>query len=159
LTGAKAFVASQFFATLDPLVRRLPLANGGGFLLTDTVGFLHDFPPQLAAAFRATLEELEEADLLLHVADGSNPQCLKQIASVQEILADLKVDEKPIILAINKTDIIPPDVKKELKQTFPNAVFVSAKTGYGLEELKQKLQNTLSRGSPKRQNLNQAEID
>lgn len=158
LTGAKAYVAEQFFATLDPLVRQVRL-DGGEILLTDTVGFLQDFPPQLAAAFRATLEELDEADLLLHVVDGSHPQSLKYLAAVQEILADLHLEEKPVLLTVNKVDKMDDEVKREIREALPSAVFVSAVTGEGVEELKRALKNTLQHAVREGENAHEARSD
>jgi GTP-binding protein HflX len=141
LTGSRAYVAEKFFATLDPLVRKLTFNNDKPLLLTDTVGFLKNLPPQLITAFKATLEELEESDLLIHVLDGSNPQNLKLAEDVQEILEELNLMEKPVILVINKSDKINSASKKELQESFPDSFFVSALTGKGLEELKTALQN------------------
>lgn len=143
LSAAGAFVADQYFATLDPLVRNVHLSNGKSVLLSDTVGFIQDFPPQLIAAFRATLEELEGADLLLHVVDGSHPQIYHQIDAVTETLNELGLEEKSILLIFNKTDKISPAHRKELSDAFPDAAFISARSGYGLQDLKAKIEKRL----------------
>lgn len=143
LTDARAYVASQYFATVDPLVRRMRLSDQETILLTDTVGFLYNFPPGLAAAFRATLEELEDADLLVHVVDGSHPQLHKHVASVGEILGDLHLEEKKILFVLNKKDLLSSQVQEDLKEEFPESLFVSALTGEGLKELKEAVKNSV----------------
>lgn len=151
LTNSDAYVAPKYFATLDPLVRRLSIGDAN-VLLTDTVGFFHNFPPYLAAAFRATLEELRDADLLLHVVDAFHPQIHKQVAFVGEILSELGLEEKPVVLVMNKIDQITPALKEELKEAFPKAVFTSAQTKAGVKELKERVKNMTSTHSQKKNN-------
>jgi GTP-binding protein HflX len=129
-----AFVADQPFATLDPTLRRVFLAPGRFVRLADTVGFITELPEELLAAFRATLEELEGADVLVHVMDASNPDWPRQRRSVDAILEELGVASKPTILAFNKTDV--PAAPEPLP---PGSVAVSAKTGAGLEELRARI--------------------
>ncbi len=128
-----AFVADQPFATLDPTLRRVYLAPDRFVRLADTVGFITELPKELVNAFRATLEELEGADVLVHVIDGSNPDWPRQRASVDEILHDLALADKPVILAFNKTDARDPERTPPLP---PGAIAVSARTGEGLEDLR-----------------------
>ncbi len=106
LSGADVLAEDKLFATLDPITRRIRLASGEAVLLTDTVGFIQKLPTQLVAAFRATLEELEEADILLHVIDISHPHSYEQTQTVDATLADLGVGEKPQLLALNKVDLL-----------------------------------------------------
>lgn len=126
----------QLFATLDPTTRRLALPSGREALMTDTVGFIQKLPTQLIAAFRATLEEILDADLLLHVVDASHPNVLEQATAVQEVLEELGAADLPLITALNKIDQIPggqldPDVEGAL----PGGVPISALNGEGLEAL------------------------
>ena len=129
---AGAFVANQPFATLDPTLRRVYLAPERFARLADTVGFITELPKELVAAFRATLEELSGADVLVHVIDGSNPDWPRQRASVEEILRELKLDDKPTILAFNKADARAEDAGP----LPPGAIAISAQTGAGLTELR-----------------------
>lgn len=128
-----AFVADQPFATLDPTLRRVYLAEGRNVRLADTVGFITALPKELITAFRATLEELDAADLLLHVIDGSNADWPRQRASVETILADLGLDEKPSLLVFNKVDRLDPAAREALP---PEAIEVSAHTGDGIDRLR-----------------------
>jgi GTP-binding protein HflX len=131
-TSDGAFVADQPFATLDPTLRRVYLAPDRFVRLADTVGFITELPKELMAAFRATLEELEGADVLVHVLDASNPDWPRQRASVEGILRELELDAKPTILAFNKSD-----AGTESAASIPaGAIAISAKTGLGLEELR-----------------------
>ncbi len=136
LTGSDVFVEDMLFATLDPTTRRLKLSNNEVVLLTDTVGFVSNLPHHLVAAFRATLEEVTEADLLLHVADISHPDVDKQIAAVDEVLVSLGVLDKPTILVLNKIDRVP---NTELIVGDRTAVKVSAKEGTNLDVLKEEI--------------------
>jgi GTP-binding protein HflX len=129
-SGSGAFVADQPFATLDPTLRRVYLATDRFARLADTVGFITELPKELISAFRATLEELEDADVLIHVVDASNPEWPRQSASVDAILRELQVDRTPTILAFNKSDIARGSVRPA------GAVNVSAKTGAGLQALR-----------------------
>ena len=130
--GAGAFVADQPFATLDPTLRRVYLAPGRFVRLADTVGFITELPKELVAAFRATLEELAGADVLLHVLDASNPDWPRQRASVETILRELELDRKPTILVFNKCDA----AGAAAETLPPDAFAVSARTGAGLERLR-----------------------
>ncbi len=135
LTGAGAFVEDKLFATLDPMVRRRVLPDGRPIVLADTVGFIRRLPTQLVAAFRATLEEVVQADLLLHVADASHPDWPAQVRVVEEVLASLGAGGLPAILVLNKTDLLPPEEVRSLIAAHPHAVCVSAAQGRGLPEL------------------------
>ncbi|MSQ33171.1 MAG: GTPase HflX [Dehalococcoidia bacterium] len=148
LTGAEVYASEKLFATLDPTTRRLKLPNGQLILLTDTVGFIHKLPPTVVAAFRATLEELEAADLLLHVVDITHPNAAQQSRTVEETLASLGLAAKPVLLVLNKIDRLPPSPGPDgegVDSAFDRdqAVLVSAATGQGLGELLQELQRCL----------------
>jgi GTP-binding protein HflX len=158
LSGAEVLVADQLFATLDPLTRRVRLPGGGFFLLTDTVGFINKLPPQLVAAFRATLEELDEADLLLHVIDITHPNAADQAEAVEATLRDLGLAEKPRIAVLNKVDRLQrkdgrpiagleevTDLVPYLRSWQPRAVLVSALRGWGLDELLRQVEAALAR--------------
>jgi GTPase len=132
LTRSDALVADQPFATLDPTVRRAYLAPNAYVRLADTVGFITDLPKDLVNAFRATLEELRDADLLVHVVDASNPDWPRQRAAVEAILHELELDRKARLLVFNKSDRNGGDVANE-----PGALLASATTGAGLAELRE----------------------
>ena len=129
-TSDGAFVADQPFATLDPTLRRVYLAPERYARLADTVGFITELPKELVAAFRATLEELAGADVLVHVIDGSNPDWPRQRASVDEILRELELDHKPVVLAFNKADVRGAGALPD------GAIAISARTGAGLDALR-----------------------
>jgi len=137
------FVENRLFATLDPLTREIELADGEQMLLTDTVGFVRKLPHQLVASFRATLEEVLEADVLLHVIDISDPLWEEHRAVVVEVLSELGANHKPIINVFNKSDLVAPDVldamHERIGNLIPDAVFVSAEAEGGLEALKRAL--------------------
>ena len=136
LTDADVFVEDRLFATLDTRTRKWTLGRGAEVLLSDTVGFLKSLPHQLIASFKATLEEAINADLLVHIVDVSNPKALNQIESVNNVLAEIGCGESPILLVLNKVDIVRKVSDLEMLQTLlPDAVCISAKTGYGLERL------------------------
>ncbi len=136
LTGAGVFVEDRLFATLDTRTRKWTLGRGAEVLLSDTVGFLKSLPHQLIASFKATLEEAINADLLLHIVDVSNPDALGQIESVDKVLAEIGCSESPVLLVLNKVDIVKKVSDLEMLQTLnPDAVCISAKTGLGLEQL------------------------
>jgi len=128
-----AFVADQPFATLDPTLRRAYLATGIHVRVADTVGFITALPQELVNAFRATLEELNAADVLVHVHDAANPDWPRQKASVESILRELGLDEKPVIEAFNKTDRLDAQARSALP---PGALEISAKTGAGIDMLR-----------------------
>ncbi|MDO5740118.1 MAG: GTPase HflX [Ornithinimicrobium sp.] len=148
LTGAGVLVQNQLFATLDPTVRRHESAEGRIYTLSDTVGFVRSLPHQLVEAFRSTLEEAAEADVLLHVVDGSHADPESQIAAVHAVLAE--VDEGsplllPEIIAVNKADLAQPEVLHRLALLYPHAVVVSARTGQGMDDLLALVEDTLPR--------------
>lgn len=140
LTAAGVIVADQPFATLDPTTRRLALDGGSVVLLSDTVGFIQKLPPALVAAFRATLEELREADLLVHVVDVSAAELHEQMRAVDAVLADLELADRPRLVVFNKTDLLAgaegAALREALAAEFPAAVFVSATRGEGLEAVR-----------------------
>jgi GTPase len=136
LTGSHEFVEDKLFATLDTRTRRWQLPNWGPVLLSDTVGFIRDLPHSLIASFKATLEEARQADLLLHVADASNPAAVEQVASVYEVLEELDIREKDTILVLNQIDHIQePGTLDMLKERYPSAIPISARTGEGISRL------------------------
>lgn len=126
LTGAKILVENRLFATLDPTSRKLRLPSGRKTVLIDTVGFIQDLPEDLAKAFRATLEELRDADILLHVVDLSNPEFANQIMAVQQILEELALDDIPQLVVFNKIDKTAPEILDNVRLVWTDAVFVSA---------------------------------
>ncbi len=125
LTGSDILAEDRLFATLDPTSRRLYLGPDEMAILTDTVGFIRELPEDLARAFRATLEELEEADLLLHIVDASNPEFPEQILSVEDILSDLALDNIPILVLLNKADLLSEEERLEIAERYPYP-FISA---------------------------------
>ncbi len=136
LTGADVLAEDRLFATLDPTTRRLETGSGREILFTDTVGFIQKLPTQIVAAFRATLEEIAEADLLLHVVDATHPQAAAQIEAVEDTLAELELDKMPAVIALNKIDQLPSGVDPRAGLALNHiAVPVSAITGQGLPEL------------------------
>jgi len=135
LTGAGVLVEDALFATVDPTTRRAQTSDGRVFTLSDTVGFVRHLPHQLVEAFRSTLEEVSESDLILHVVDGSHPDPEGQIAAVREVFAEIGASEVPEIIVINKVDAADPLVVKQLLAREPHAVVVSAHTGEGIDEL------------------------
>jgi GTP-binding protein HflX len=147
LSGADVFVEDLLFATLDPTIRRIELSEGRDFLLTDTVGFIRNLPHQLVAAFKATLEEVVEADVLIHVVDASHPQMREQIEAARRVLADLGCADKPTVMALNKCDLVSDrDWLAELTTREEHAVAVSAVTGEGLEDLLRLVRERLEQG-------------
>jgi GTPase len=138
LTHADVLTSSKMFATLDPTVRAVRLPSRRRVLLSDTVGFLRDLPPDLIAAFRATLEEVQEAAVIIHVSDISNPHHAEHDADVLKVLADLGVLDRPRLNVFNKTDRLPEEdlaMLKKSNERRENAIFTSALTGAGLDEL------------------------
>ena len=134
LTGAGALVEDSLFATLDPTTRRTSTADGRVYTMTDTVGFVRHLPHQIVEAFRSTLEEVADADLVLHVVDGSHPDPEGQIAAVREVFAEIGADKVPELVVINKADAADPMVLARLRQREPHSVVVSARTGEGIAE-------------------------
>ncbi len=144
LTNAEVYTADQLFATLDPTTRRLVVTDAVthkpiSIVLTDTVGFIHELPPSLMDAFRATLEEVTEADALLHVVDLSHPAWQSQIESVKDILSEMPMTPGPALLAFNKIDQVDGDTLALAQSEFPEALFISASDRLGLETLRQRL--------------------
>jgi GTPase len=136
LTGADVLAKDVLFATLDPTTRRLKLPTNQNVLLTDTVGFIRKLPHGLVEAFKATLEEVVRADLLLHVVDISHPQAEEQIAAVNAVLAEIGADEKSTVMIFNKTDQLNGSgALNRLQEKFPHAVAISAATGEGMTNL------------------------
>lgn len=141
MTGAGAYAADQLFATLDTTIRKLQLPADQEILLADTVGFIRDLPHDLVAAFRATLEEAREADLLLHVVDAADPERTARIEQVQAVLKEIECDELPTLLVYNKIDLRedePARVERDADGR-PQRIFVSARSGEGLQALRETL--------------------
>jgi GTPase len=156
LSGAGVLAEDRLFATLDPITRRVELPGGDHFLLTDTVGFIQKLPTQLVAAFRATLEELSDADLLLHVVDITHPSAAEQAQTVEETLVELDVADKPRLTLLNKVDLLErPDgraveslddldeLRLELARTRPDALLISGERGWGLDALLSRIDDAL----------------
>ena len=145
LSQAGVLVEDKLFSTLDPVARRLALPDNRNFLLADTVGFIHKLPLSIIAAFRATLEELAEANLLLHIVDITHHNAAEQFQTVEEILADLHLDKKPQIAVLNKMDLVVQSENDLTELTAPlklpndRAVPVSALKGWGLDKLLDKI--------------------
>ncbi len=143
LSGAEVLVADQPFATLDPTTRRMSLPGGGALLVSDTVGFVNKLPPTLVAAFRATLEELNDADLLMHVVDVAHPNVHERMLVVRETLASLELADRESLLVFNKADLLRgaegAALRDALGAEFPGALFVSARASEGVEDLRARL--------------------
>lgn len=135
LTGSAVLAENRLFATLDPTSRRLRFPSDHEIILTDTVGFIRELPKELKEAFRATLEELEAADLLIAVADASHPEVEAQAAAVADILQEMELGDVPRLFVLNKWDAVPEDLRAQLRNVFPEAITLSAKTREGLGEL------------------------
>jgi GTP-binding protein HflX len=144
LTDSKALIEDRLFSTLDPVTRRLALPAGRDALLTDTVGFVQKLPHQLVEAFKSTLEEVGEADLLLHIVDATRaPE--RQISAVQTVLKEIGVADKPSVIVMNKTDVLSAPELATLQARHPEAVFCSAAEQRGLAELLARVSEELSR--------------
>jgi GTP-binding protein HflX len=139
LTGAGVRAEQKLFATLDPTTRKLELPAGRELLLTDTVGFIQKLPTELVAAFRATLEEVTEADVVIQVLDLSSPSIEEQAETVDRVLSDLGAADKPRVVALNKVDLVGPATRRRavasLMERYPEAVAISAVRRTGIEEL------------------------
>jgi GTP-binding protein HflX len=135
LTGAGVLVEDALFATLDPTTRRTTTGDGRVYTLSDTVGFVRHLPHQLVEAFRSTLEEVADADLVVHVVDGAHADPQGQIAAVREVFAEIGADKVPELIVVNKADIADPIVIAQLRTAEPHSVVVSARTGEGVEEV------------------------
>ncbi|GAA4476749.1 GTPase HflX [Rhodococcus olei] len=148
LTGAGVLVQDALFATLDPTTRKAEFADGRQYVLTDTVGFVRHLPTQLVEAFRSTLEEVTDADLLLHVVDGSDPLPTDQIKAVREVITDVLRESDapppPELLVVNKIDAADPITLTQLRGLLTGAKFVSARTGEGIEDLRDTLAEMVS---------------
>jgi len=145
ITDAGVLVDDALFATLDPAVRRAETADGRAYTLTDTVGFVRHLPHQLIEAFRSTLEEVGQADLIVHVVDGSHPDPESQVNAVHEVLGEIEAQHVPEMLVVNKTDAADPVVLERLRRVLPGALFVSARTGEGMEALRTAIEDGLPR--------------
>lgn len=144
ISDAEVYVANKLFATLDPTTRRVNLVDGQQILVTDTVGFIQKLPATLVAAFRATLEEIAEADLLLHVVDVTHPHALSQAEAVHATLADIDADEISVIPVLNKIDrLSDPGQAQQSLESFPGSVAISALRGDGINDLLETIQNKL----------------
>ncbi|NMR31069.1 GTPase HflX [Crystallibacter degradans] len=149
LTNAGVLVENALFATLDPTVRKAETADGLGYTLADTVGFVRSLPTQLVEAFRSTLEEAADADLILHVVDASHPDPEGQIAAVREVLTEVDARKLPEIVVLNKADAADPFVIERLRQREPRHVVVSARTGQGIPELLEAISDGIPRPTVK----------
>lgn len=145
LTHAGVLVQNALFATLDPTVRKAVTPDGIGYTLSDTVGFVRNLPTQLVEAFRSTLEEVADADVILHVVDGSHPDPEGQIAAVRGVLAEVDAHRIPEIIVLNKADAAEPAVIARIRSKEPHTVVVSARTGEGIEELERAISATIPR--------------
>ena len=143
LTQAGVLVQNQLFATLDPTVRRSSTPDGREFTLADTVGFVRSLPTQLVEAFRSTLEEVGASDVIVHVVDGAHPDPGAQLATVRDVIGEVGARDLPEIVAINKADLLDDDRRLMLRGLEPGAVFVSARTGEGIDELRERIADTL----------------
>jgi len=144
ISGADVYVANKLFATLDPTTRQVELADGQQILVTDTVGFIQKLPTTLVAAFRATLEEIAEADLLLHVVDVTHPHAMSQAEAVHNTLEIIEAQDIPSIPVLNKIDrLSDPEGAQHALDSFPNAVAISALRGDGILELLQTIKSKL----------------
>jgi len=135
LTGSGVLTADRYFATLDPTARALRLPSGSKLLLTDTVGFLDDLPAELVQSFQATLEEMEGAHLLIHLADASHSRVDQQIEAVRKIVNEIGLGETPELLVFNKCDRCPAELRAELAARYPQGLFLSAISGEGVAAL------------------------
>ncbi|GAB7079718.1 GTPase HflX [Megalodesulfovibrio paquesii] len=139
LTQATVLAENKLFATLDPTTRRLRVPEERELILTDTVGFIRHLPEELKEAFRATLEELESADLLLHVADASHPELDLHNQAVEDILREMQLQDTPRLLVLNKWDMLDEEARAALRFRFPDAVPIAAKAGQGLDDLSREI--------------------
>lgn len=146
LTGADVLTENKLFATLDTRTRRWQLPGWGPVLLSDTVGFIRDLPHHLIASFKATLEESRQADLLMHVADASNPAALDQIGVVTSVLEEIDVHAKDVLLVLNKVDVADRGQVATILGRYPRAIPVSAYSGQGIDQLSQAVSEALSHG-------------
>ncbi|MDX2025936.1 GTPase HflX [Microcella sp.] len=143
ITRAGVLVENALFATLDPTVRKSTTPDGRPYTIADTVGFVRNLPHQLVEAFRSTLEEVAESDVILHVVDGAHPDPAAQLATVRDVIGEVGARELPELVAVNKSDLLDDDARLLLRGLVPDAVFVSAKTGEGIDELQQRIAEML----------------
>ncbi|MFT4124105.1 MAG: GTPase HflX [Microbacteriaceae bacterium] len=143
ITRAGLLVENALFATLDATTRRSRTADGREFTVSDTVGFVRNLPHQLVEAFRSTLEEVAEADVIVHVVDGAHPDPAAQLATVRDVIGEVGARELPEIVAVNKADLLSADDRLVLRGLEPDAVFVSARTGEGVDELLERIAGAL----------------
>ncbi|AKZ58657.1 putative GTPase belonging to the HflX family [Streptomyces ambofaciens ATCC 23877] len=143
LTGAGVLVENALFATLDTTVRRATTPSGRPYTIADTVGFVRHLPHHLVEAFRSTIEEVADAHLVLHVVDGSHPDPGAQLASVREVLRDVGAGESTEVVVVNKADVADPDVLARLLEQEPDAIVVSARSGRGIDELRELIDRLL----------------
>jgi GTP-binding protein HflX len=145
LTRAGVLVENALFATLDPTVRRHETPDGREYTIADTVGFVRNLPHQLVEAFRSTLEEIAAADLIVHVVDATDPNPMGQISTVREVIADFDAAALPELVVFNNSDLLTEAREVELRGLVPGAVFVSAKTGKGMDLLEASIAELLPR--------------
>ncbi|NDB18085.1 MAG: GTPase HflX [Actinobacteria bacterium] len=145
VTGAGVLVENALFATLDPTTRRTQTPSGRPFVVSDTVGFVRHLPHHLVESFRSTLEEVTEADLVLHVVDASDPEPELQISAVREVLADVGAHDLPELIVLNKADLADPLILARVMRTESQALVVSAATGQGMPELLARIEQLLPR--------------
>jgi GTP-binding protein HflX len=143
LTGEHAVASNALFVTLDPLVRQIRMPDSRELLLSDTVGFIDRLPHALVAAFRATLEEVVEADLMLHVIDASNPEWERQVAAVERVLEEVGATDAPAVRVFNKVDVISDDERRRLREAHEDSAFISARTGDGVGALLDRITEAL----------------
>lgn len=143
ITRAGVLVENALFATLDPTVRKSTTPDGRPYTIADTVGFVRNLPHQLVEAFRSTLEEVAESDVILHVIDGAHPDPAAQLATVRDVIGEVGARDLPELVAINKSDLLDDDARLLLRGLVPDAVFVSAKTGEGIAELQARIADLL----------------
>jgi GTP-binding protein HflX len=144
LSGSEVYTDPRLFATLDPTTRRVVLPDGWSVLVTDTVGFLRNLPHHLVAAFRATLEEVVDADFLIHVVDASHPHKAEQMQAVEQVLAELGAKGKPTLTVFNKSDLLRDqyELRRAVTET-PNSVYISARAHEGIPDLMRHLSRTV----------------
>jgi GTP-binding protein HflX len=147
ITRAGVLVENALFATLDATVRKSETPDGQLYTLTDTVGFVRNLPHQLVEAFRSTLEEVADADVIVHVVDASHPDPASQIATVRDVIGEVEARDVPELIVFNKSDLVSEDDLMALRGLQPDAVFVSARTGAGIEELRERISALLPRPS------------
>jgi GTPase len=145
LTDAGVLVENALFATLDPTVRQTHTADGRIYTLTDTVGFVRHLPHQLIDAFKSTLEEVADANLIVHVVDGSHPDPFEQIRAVRQVISEIGGSDIPEIIAINKVDVADSEIIMQILRQEPHSYAFSVRTGFGMEGLLHAIENTLPR--------------